>query len=393
MNDLTLFAADIIKPLLVAYALGVAYQGWSLFRSVRLLRADARVGDAAPSEAPTPAVEVVVPVKDEEKHIAACLESIVAQDCPVHRVLVVNDRSTDGTVQAVAEVQSRRSMVQRLDIAELPAGCFGKPHALMTAAHSLNQPFVAFVDSDFELRPNCLRVLVDHMTAHRLDWLAVMGRPELSMFWERLLVPPLGAVTYAWYDPRKVADPNWDDAIGSGFILARREAYEAVGGHGAVVRAYDEDSALMRVAKRAGHRVAYVLAPELFSLRLYGNFQRTVRGLLRTFVGGIKTIPRFLLTINAINFISLLPIGVFAGLLIADQFRTEIPWKQGWVAVAAAHLLTSTALAAVVYRGAGIGRHWALLHPLAAAVLIGICVRGMGELRRRAPVQWRGTSY
>lgn len=385
----------VIGCLLVGYLIGVAMLGWSLLQSMRMLRGHGQLpapaGDASTTD--WPLLDVVIPVKDEEAHIAACLESILAQDYPNKRILVVNDRSTDGTAAVVDAIRARHPEVRRIDIAELPEGCYGKPHALSVAMRELTGEWVAFVDSDFELRSDCLRTLVQHVRTQWLDWLAIMGRPELTQFWERLLVPLLGAVTYAWYDPRKIADPKWDNAIGSGFLVVRRERYAEIGGHGAVIRAYDEDSAIMRIAKRAGHRIAYVLTPELFTLRLYGTLQRTVRGISRTLIGGLKTLPRFLITINGLNFVSLLPIGILAGLGLAAHFGVAVPHADIWLATSLVHLLLSTALAVVVYRQAGLCRRLALLHPLGSAMMIGICIRAARELMSGRRIVWRGTSY
>lgn len=378
--------------LLAAYGIGVLMLLRAVWQTVRLLQHQAHVagGDAAQSTWPT--VDIVVPVKDEEAHIRTCLESILAQDYPAKRIIVVNDRSTDNTAGVVASLQQTHPEIRLVNITDLPDGCYGKPHALSVASRELSGEVLAFVDSDFELAPNCLRTLVGHLRTSRLDWLAVMGAPELSYFWERLLVPLLGAVTYAWYDPRRIADPEWDNAIGSGFLVVRREAYDTVGGHAAVIRAYDEDSEIMRIAKRAGHKVSYVLTPELFTLRMYGTLQRTIRGITRTFIGGLKTLPRCLITINGLNFVSLLPIGVVAGIGAASLAGLRIPYASAWLGVGAFHLLLSMILAVLIYSRAGHSR-FALLHPLGAAMLIAICVRAAGMLKTGKPITWRGTSY
>ncbi len=149
----------------------------------------------------------------------------------------------------------------------------------------------------------------------------------------------------------------------------------------------------MRIAKRAGHKISYVLAPELFTLRMYGTLQRTIRGISRTFVGGLKTRPRFLMTINGLNFVSLVPIAILLGVGAAAWAGWTVPWASAWLAVAGAHFVVATGLALLVYGSAGDYWRFAFLHPLGAVVLIGICIRAARELSRREPIQWRGTSY
>ena len=66
-------------------------------------------GAASARAEPLPVVSVVLPIRNEADHIEACLERILAQDYPreAMEVLVVDGRSTDGTLDAVRRVQSR----------------------------------------------------------------------------------------------------------------------------------------------------------------------------------------------------------------------------------------------------------------------------------------------
>lgn len=379
--------------LLVLYAGGVVLLWRATWRAHRLVREPPTEWSEATDANDWPTLDVVIPVKDEEGNIGACVRSILNQDYPHFRVIVVNDRSTDRTAEIVTEIQEQHPQVRRIDITGLPPGLYGKPHALDRASREFSSELIAFIDSDLQLAPHCLRTLVNRHRAERLDWLAVMGTPELTFFWERLLIPLLGAMAYAWYDPRKIKDPDRPDAIGSGFMIVRREAYETVGGHGSVVRAYDEDSAIMRIAKRAGQRIAYVLAPELYTLRLYGSLRKTIRGITRTYIGGLKTIPRFLITMGSLNFVSLLPIGILITLGVLRTAGIPIVWEPVWWTLASLHLVAATVLACLVYSAAGGSRVFALLHPLGATMLIGICVHAARHLHQGRPIEWRGTSY
>ena len=163
-----------------------------------------------------------MPVKDEEKNIGHCLRTILAERYPNARLFVVNDRSTDNTAQAVQEVQDEFPQVERLDITHLPEGAYGKPNALEKIAPKLSADFLFFIDSDVLVKPGCFNSIVSYMQENKLDWFAALGEPDLAHFWERLLAPIFGAMAYSWYDPRKISDPNWPDAIGSGFMAARR---------------------------------------------------------------------------------------------------------------------------------------------------------------------------
>ncbi|MEL7239982.1 MAG: glycosyltransferase family 2 protein, partial [Planctomycetota bacterium] len=113
----------------------------------------------------TPSVTVVIPVKDEAGAIESCVRSLLEQDYPKLDVLVINDRSTDGTdkiLDRLAEEVGGRLRVRHLT--ELPDGWLGKPHALhtgVTLAGDTLGDWLVFVDSDVE----CSRDAVSHCMA------------------------------------------------------------------------------------------------------------------------------------------------------------------------------------------------------------------------------------
>ena len=366
---------------------------WSFWQALRLVQQQPNLLNAGALSDPWPRLAVIIPVKDEEKEIGTCIASVLAQDYPDFRVIVVNDRSTDGTAEVIQSYADQDARLTRLDIRDLPAGLYGKPHALSCAKSLLGAEILVFIDSDFQLRPKCLRAVVRHLVTRGLDWLAMMGAPQLDMFWEKLLVPLMGAMAYAWYDPRAIRDPDNPDAIGSGFMCVRRQAYEAIGGHGAVVRAYDEDSAMLRLAKAAHQKVEYVLAPDLFTLRFYGGLKRTLHGITRTCIGGIKTLPRMHITINALNFVSLLPLEILAGLGIARAFGVHVKWVPLWIGMALVHLAIAAFFCGWIYSRARSPKWLAILHPLGAAMMIRVCLLATRGILQRGPITWRGTTY
>jgi succinoglycan biosynthesis protein ExoA len=64
-----------------------------------------------------PTVSVVIPARDEERYIASCLESVLAQDYPADllEILVVDGRSRDGTRAIVEELAHAHPRLRLLD--------------------------------------------------------------------------------------------------------------------------------------------------------------------------------------------------------------------------------------------------------------------------------------
>ncbi len=98
----------IVEVLLFSYFLVVnaVYLGTALVafvrlpRLVRLLRADP-LRDLTPAS--LPGVSVLVPAYNEERHILRTVESLLNQDYPNFEVIVVDDGSTDATVDVLIE--------------------------------------------------------------------------------------------------------------------------------------------------------------------------------------------------------------------------------------------------------------------------------------------------
>ncbi len=78
-----------------------------------------------------PLVSILVPARNEEKNIADCVQSLLAQDYPFCEVIVLDDHSTDGTAEILRGLGLRENgMVSRVVQGEpLPPGWTGKSWA------------------------------------------------------------------------------------------------------------------------------------------------------------------------------------------------------------------------------------------------------------------------
>src|SRR5215467_16082073 len=81
------------------------------------------IGRMAASELPL--VTIVIPCRNEEKHIARCLDSILANDYPEDRmeILVIDGMSEDKTREIVADYEVQFSRIRLLDnpLRDIPA--------------------------------------------------------------------------------------------------------------------------------------------------------------------------------------------------------------------------------------------------------------------------------
>ncbi|MBN1578908.1 MAG: glycosyltransferase [Chitinispirillaceae bacterium] len=93
---------------------------------------------------------VVIAARNESGNIGACLESVLRQSIASDRyeVIVVDDRSTDGTGEIVADFQSRHPQVSLLKIEATPSGMSPKKWAVAQGVARARHEIIVFTDAD-----------------------------------------------------------------------------------------------------------------------------------------------------------------------------------------------------------------------------------------------------
>jgi len=101
-----------------------------------------------PPPANAPLISVCVPARNEERNIRACVEAILAQDYPNFEVIVLEDRSTDGTSDILRSLVAQNDKLKVIPGSDLPKDWAGKPHALFQASAAARGDWLCFVDAD-----------------------------------------------------------------------------------------------------------------------------------------------------------------------------------------------------------------------------------------------------
>jgi hypothetical protein len=238
-------------------------------------------------------VTVVLPVRDEEAAVGACLAAVLAQrGVELLRVVVVDDGSTDGTAAAVRAAADER--VRLVSAPPLPPGWLGKPHACAVgaaAADPASDEVLVFVDADVRLAPDAVAAAVAVLDTAGLDLVSPWPRPVARTAAERL-VQPLSPWLWATTLPLRLAEtsPRPSLAAANGqFLVLTRAAYERAGGHAAVRGQVIEDIALLRAVKRSGGRGVPVEGSSLASCRMYDGWPALREGYAKSLwasVGG-----------------------------------------------------------------------------------------------------------
>ena len=342
--------------------------------------------------APAPLVSIIVPARNERRNIERCVTSILESDYPALEVIVVDDHSTDGTGEIARTLATSNARLRVIESPELPDGWFGKQWACATGAAVARGDLLCFTDADTSHSPDLLTRAVNAMRSRQADLLSVAGSQEMGSFWERVIQPQIFfLLTMRYGSTERVSHAKRaEDVIANGqFLLVRREAYDAIGGHASVRDKVAEDLALAQCVFRAGRRLAVVLGPTQLSTRMYASLGELVEGWRKNvFAGGRDAIPRQARALFPIALLiaPLAGIGPFVALLLClAGMLSEAWWVWSGVAVTA-----TLCWWLVLYGYTTQPRRYALAYPLGALVLLYIVV---GAILRRDRVAWKGRSY
>jgi glycosyltransferase involved in cell wall biosynthesis len=235
---------------------------------------------AATPRFPIPEVSIIVPARNEEPSLGDCLDSLTAQTGVPFEIIVVDDGSTDRT-REIAQSFAGVRVIPARPLHEDGAGkaWTGKNNAVIAGAKEASAQWLLFTDADTVHLPGSLARALEEAKHERADLLSYSPQQVVVTFAERAVMPVIFAELAARYPPRKVRDQNSGVAAANGqYILVRRAAYDAVGGHAAVVTEILEDVALARLFRNAGQRVYFRYGADAVRTRMYRNWAQLSEG-------------------------------------------------------------------------------------------------------------------
>lgn len=235
-----------------------------------------------------PPVEAVVPARNEAAVVEESVGSILRQDYPGLTVVAVDDESTDATLailRRLAEADPRLVVVAG---GPRPSGWVGKTWAVHQGVGRTRSDWIAFIDADMDLHPRALATAVEAARRESADLVSIMPRVDCRTFWQGAIAVSFLQALAHLYPLDRVNDPKSKAAIAAGgFILVRRSAYEASGGHEAGRHDIVDDVKLARRIKQQGGRLHVRLAPDLAATHMYGSFSDIWRGLRKNAYAGM----------------------------------------------------------------------------------------------------------
>jgi cellulose synthase/poly-beta-1,6-N-acetylglucosamine synthase-like glycosyltransferase len=228
----------------------------------------------------TPLVSIIVPARDEEEMIERAVRGFLGQTYPEIEVIVVNDRSTDGTGAILQGLAAEDGRLIVIDGEEPQPGWLGKPWALEQGSRRARGELLLFVDADVIYAPETVAAGVAYLERRDVSMIAFLPHIEMHGVWDHVVMPNL-AMTVFMMLPSWLANRSRSAllAVGGGTgNFVRRDAYEAAGRHEALKDAVVDDVALARLVRKSGGRTEGVRAEAFVSVRMYRGLAAIVEG-------------------------------------------------------------------------------------------------------------------
>lgn len=339
-------------------------------------------------------LSVIIPARNEAEIIERCVRSIQASNYAPLEILVVDDRSDDGTASIVEYLSHTDRRVKLVRGAPLPEGWYGKPWACVQGYKASSGEIICFTDADTTHEPALLAHAVGALEESGAQLFTLMPAQLCLTAAERLVLPQIFFLLFVRFRPQalnRATDPR--DAIANGqFIMMERKEYERIGTHESVGAEVAEDLALAQEVLKHGGRLFMAYALDLMQTRMYTSWEHIKEGWSKNlYLGSQRVFPEDQRVLRAVvpHFVA---VPFLFWLLPPLLLLLELVGIHTAFAAAA---LWATGLSALFWMifvaSIGIPFYYGLGYPLGALGAAYIALRSAWRGGRK--VVWKGRTY
>ena len=328
-----------------------------------------------------PSVSVVIPACNEEDSLQAAMESLLASEGVDLQVILVDDRSTDGTSAIADNLAAGDGRLSVIHVEDLPSRWLGKVHAMHLGAERATGDFLLFADADVRYGPMCLARAVTWADMERADHLSLMPLVDGGSLLAEAAMNVFGAGFMAIFRPSRVNRDVPDAYIGVGaFNMVRREAFEATEGWPWLRLEVADDVGLGLLMRRHGARSRFALATDDLKIQWYSSVGEMKRGLAKNafLAGAGGSVP-----------LALLCAAMCCGPLVCLGVLLASPWAW-YVGGASLLIMVGVGAGSVSVGSRAIP---GALTPLVSPILGWFVLNSAWLCTRSKGITWRGTTY
>ena len=261
-----------------------------------------------------PHVNIVIPACNEEDGIESAVQSLLLQDYPNFKIILVNDRSNDNTGEIIDRL-AKDERVKAVHITELPENWLGKVHAQSVALNEVNAEWVLFTDADINFKPGALKKAVSYVLNKNADHLALLPMVLTQSYWLEVIIHTFGLMFLFSTRVHELEKPDTQTFIGVGaFNLVKKSTLEQSKGLEWLRMEVADDVGMGLLIKRAGGKSVFAMATKLLSVAWYPSIRAMFVGLEKNLFGaGMHyQIIRLLFMVSLMWLLILAPFDVLA---------------------------------------------------------------------------------
>jgi len=232
-----------------------------------------------------PLVSVLIPARNEEKNISKCVYSLLNQDYRNLELIVLDDNSSDATLQILESIRSESNKLRIIKGEALPEGWLGKHWACHQLAREAKGEILLFTDADTVHASSTVSQATGVMIKERTDLLTAIVKERTDTLGELITIPFMIHSVFSIFPLVIAYGKRFKSlAVTSGqFMMFRRLSYLSIGGHEAVKDHGVDDISLGRLIKKAGMKWRLYDASDLVECKMYGGFKAAYLGFLKNY--------------------------------------------------------------------------------------------------------------
>ncbi len=401
--------ADLLLAIPFAAAacvwLGVAVLAWAgVVLLPRLGNPPESGGKCSSGASEAARATVVIAARDEAERIGDTIRLVLAAR-DVGRVVLVDDRSADGTGEVARSIEDERLTVLRVE--DLPEGWLGKPHALhvalrylegesngegagSTADGTASSGWTLLLDADTHVGPGMVTKAIELAERSGVDHVAALPGFRHGSAFGTACVLSAYTVFVARAAAGQFGVPRCETGVGA-FNLVRTEVLAALDPFETLRMEVVDDVKLAILLGRAGYRTRIAMAPEGIEI----DWRAELGMFLKLIEKNTFALARFSV-VRAAGYVAL---NVVCVVLAAIGLPLAVLGLTLGTVSGIAMVAATVALGATAVPGVLLARAWGwpgvagVLAPFAAWTIGLAMLNSTVATVREGGITWRGTRY
>ena len=244
--------------------------------------------ESPPAPERWPRLSIIIPACNEADTIEPAVATILEQDYPDFEIVLVDDRSTDGTGKIIDVIAGKDARVKAVHIEKLPEGWLGKVNALNTGTAKSTGEWLLFTDADVHFRQGTLRKALALAEADKSDHLALLPKPTSNTFWFEVVISTFGAMFLHGTGAVDAGRAGSTAFVGTGaFNLVRRSAYNNTEGFSWLKMEPVDDVGLGLMLSISGAKSSFAITTRDVSLVWYPSIKAMFKGVEKNIFGSV----------------------------------------------------------------------------------------------------------